>query len=252
MFETLYCYESPDLYAIITSILFLNLGILGLTTNNSYLNDVNACLMLTGICSILEFSGVINDIYHIPLIICGSMIVLKLLTEMIKFWSEEYIDESEMVKSIAGEKFYRLPVSFISLLTFSYTVFAIHYYNVFLLIGLFAFILFILVVSIIKFFPKGKRLYRTTKHMLLRVTVAYILGIIGLGTSLICPSDNLLWIRFFIGTPIANASLSYAIFITAQLILLIRGSNLKRKVAIRGTPFINVAYYVGRFDKDKN
>ena len=104
MFETLYCYERPDLYAIITSILFLNLGILGLTTNNSYLNDVNACLMLTGICSILEFSGVINDIYHIPL--------------------------------------------------------------------------------------------------------------------------------------------------TAQLILLIRGSNLKRKVAIRGTPFINVAYYVGRFNKD--
>jgi len=245
--NTLYCFERPDPYAIITSIYYVLFGLLGLLVNNSFLNDVNSYLLLTGLGAMIEFFGVTNEFHYVPLSICSGTICYKLLAELVKLWSGETIDETDMVMGISGEKFYRLPVSFISLTTSAYICIAILYYNIFLTISLLIVTQITAMIVTLKFFPKGTEHYANTRTMLFKSGIGILIGCIGLGTSLICPKDKWIWIRLFIGHPIANICLPYSLYISAQLILLLRGRNLSRRIAIRGNNFIFIAYYAGRF-----
>lgn len=245
--RTEYCLDRPDPYSIVTSMYYILFGLLGLLVNNSFLNDVNSYLMITGLSSMCEFFGVIDKYHFIPLSICSGTICYKLWAELIKLWSDETIDESEMVMGISGEKFYRLPVSLISLIINVYICIIILYYSVWLTILLLVITQITSVFVARKFFPKNTEHYTDTRTMLLKSSVGMLIGSIGLGTSLICPKDNWLWIRLFIGHPIANICLSYALYTSSQIILLLRGKNLSRRTAIRGNNFIFIVYYAGRF-----
>jgi len=245
------CIERPDIYGIVSSIYYLLFGLLGLLTNNSFLNDIHTYLFLTGIGAILEFSGQTEDFMQIPLVICTGSVAYKLLSEFVKKWSGENFDESERVMGIQGEKFYRLPVSLLSVIVGAYVCLTILYYNVYLTISLLFITQILSLVITRKFFPRGTEHYTNTRKMIVKLMVSAILGCIGLGTSDICPGEDWLWIRLFIGYPIANVCLAYSLFTSAQLILLLRGKNLSRRTALRGNNFIFIAYYVGRFGPSK-
>jgi len=247
MIATLYCFERPDPYAIITSTFYILYALLGLLVNNSFLNDINSYLLLTGIGAILEFADILDEFHFIPLVFCSGALCYKLLAEIVKLWSGEIIDESEMVMGISGEKFYRLPASLISLLVRAYVLVITVYYYLFLVIPFLLFVQIIGTIAVFKFFPQGVEHYTKTRTMLLKSWVGMIVGCTGLGTTMICPGNNWTWIRLFVGYPIANLCLPYSLFTLAQLVILLRGKNLFRQTAIRGNNFIFIAYYAGRF-----
>jgi len=245
--QTEYCFERPDPYSIITSVTYILFGLMGLLVNNSFLNDINSFLLITGLGAMIEFFGITGQFYYVPLSICSGTICYKLWAELIKIWSGENIDETEVVMGIDGEKFYRLPVSLVAVIINIYVCITILYYSVFLTIPLLMFTELTAVLITIKFFPRGVEHYKKTRTMIFKLAMGTMIGCIGLGTTLICPKDNWIWIRLFIGHPIANMSLAYSLYTSSQLVLLLRGRNLRRRAAIEGNNFIFIVYYIGRF-----
>lgn len=245
------CGDESDTYGIISSVYYVIFGLLGLATNSSYLNDVHSYLVMTGVGGIMEFSGFIDDFMQIPLVICSGLTVYKFLSEFIKRWSGEVFDESEKVMGLRGEKFYRLPTAFLALVTSCYVCISIIYYNVYLTVSLLVITQMTALAVTRKFYPKGTEHYTITRRIFIRLLTAVVLGCVGLGTSNICPSKNWLWIRLFIGYPIANVCLPYSLFTSAQLALMLRGTNLSRRTAFYGNNFIYITYYVARFSREK-
>lgn len=244
--ETDYCFTYPDPYSIITSIYYIIFGMLGLFVNNSYLNDIHAFLIITGISAILEFSGVLEEFYYFPLTICSGMICNKLLSESIKLWSERNIYGHNKILGIDRDKFYRLFSSFSCLIVYSYSCLTIFYYNVFFIIAILIFIQVIVTINIFKYYPSSQEYYTKTRLILRNSLIGLTVGCVGLGTSIVCAKDNWLWLRLFIGYPIANLGISYFLYTISQIVLLLRGKNLSRHIAMKGDNLVFIAYFAGR------
>ncbi len=240
-FQTYYCNQQTDFYAILTAYYYFIFGFLGLTVNNSYMNETHTYLVLTGVGLITNFAGVQTAFGINALIICSCNILYKLLAELLKKWYDERWDSSETSKNV-----YRLPTAFLSLMMGSYICASLVWYNIFFTLPILICICIFTIIGVIKFFPQGTQLYTVVRKMTMRLCAFTVLGSIGLCTSLYCPTDVHAWIRIFIGWPMANLTLAYALFLETQIILLIRGKNLKRKVSVRSSDVIFITYYVGR------
>jgi hypothetical protein len=235
-----------NIYALITSLYYILFGSLGLFVNNSFMNEINAYLIMTGIGYVILYSGVDNPIYSRSIIMCTSTLFYKLISEIIKRYTDEKFDPSEMVIGIAGNRFYRLPVALSCLFVSSYVALTLTYFNYYFIIALLFLTQITTVYTVRRFFPKGVALYSVTRRMCLSIIISGLLGSIGLGTSYICIPNLYAWFQFFMGAPIANVCIPYCLYTCSQLLLLIRGKNLKRRVNVRGTKFIYIAYYIGR------
>lgn len=239
--QTYYCNEQVDLYAVITTLYYLIFGIMGLTLNNSYTSNIFSYFILTAIGLCINYIGIHTSFGINALIFTSCDILYKLIFEIIKKKYDDKYDLNELSK-----KYYRVPSGLLSLGLNAYICASLIWYNIYftlpvlLLIGAFT------TYAIFSFFPQGSEFYTTTRHMLIRIITSLVIGSGGLITSLYCPDDIYMWVRIFIGWPIANICLSYSLFLTVQIIVLIRGKNLKRKVSIRNTNFIYVTYYIGR------
>ena len=245
-FTNITCFDKPDPYIITTSFYYVILGLLGILVNNSFINDINSLIFITGVCYIIEFSSTTTELIHIPLIICANNICYKFLSELIKSMSNSTGVDHDVLTGIKGSRKYRIPVSMLAILMTGCTVLLIKYYNLYILIGIIFLSQFIVCCSTILFYPSGTIHYKITRLMIIRLVIATILGCIGLGTSQICPNNTWIWLRLFIGHPISSFCISYTFYTSAQLLLLLRGKNLRRKTAISGERYIFVAYYVGR------
>ncbi|AYV85906.1 MAG: hypothetical protein Solivirus1_63 [Solivirus sp.] len=235
-----------NVYGIISSLYYILFGLLGLFVNNSFMNDINTYLVMTGIGYIIYFSGTENYIYSRSIIMCTATLFYKLVAEIIKRYTDERFDASEMIIGIAGNRFYRLPVAISSLLIGAYVSLTISYFNNYFIIAFLLLTQFMTIYTVISFFPKGTSLYTITRKMCLSILISALLGSIGLGTSYICIPNLYAWFQLFIGAPIANICIPYCLYTSSQLLLLIRGKNLRRRVNVRGTKFIFIAYYIGR------
>ncbi len=243
------CANSSDklnIYGLVTALYYPLFGLLGLFVNNSFMNEINTYLIMTGIGYIILYTGTDNVIYSRSIIMCTSTLFYKLVAEIIKRYTDEKFDASEMVIGIAGNRFYRLPVALSSLVIGAYVSLALVYFNYYFIIGILLLTQLLTVYTVIRFFPRGVSLYTVTRKMCLSILISGVLGSIGLGTSYICLPDLYAWFQLFLGAPIANICIPYSLYTSSQLLLLIRGKNLRRRVNVRGTKFIYIAYYIGR------
>lgn len=245
-FQPFYCGHETDVYAILTSLYYIIFGFLGLTVNNSFVTDIHVYHILTGIGFIINLSTGSSFFGPLPLVICSCNIFNKLSTELLKKWLNEKFDENDVIFGVAGSKIHRLPVSIVSFCIAVYICFSVILYNIFFTIPILLITQLTTIYATIRFFPKGSHLYSITRTMNIRLGIATCVGIVGLITSLFCPRDTYAWMRIFIGWSPANIGISYSIYTATQLILLIRGKNLRRTIAVRGTSLIFITYYTGR------
>lgn len=232
-----------SVYGIITSISYILIGLLGLVVNNSFLNETNSTLIISGIGAIFSFSNVDDMIYKRAIITCSCTLLYKLVSEVIKKWmSLKYVPSD----TILGERYYRLPIALFSLMMSLFSAVAVKFYSNYFLVAILLLLQLITIITVIKFFPRGTYLYSITRKMSLRTFISTILSCVGLITSIYCLPSVYGWLDLFIGAPIANISIPYTLYTTSQLILLIRGKNLHRTIDVRGTDMIYIAYYIGR------
>lgn len=244
--QTYYCNNDTDVYSILTSIYYIIFGLLGLTVNNSFVNDIHTYILLTGIGLIISFSTNSTFFGPLPLIISSCNILNKLSCELIKKWTNERFDEKDIIIGINADKIHRFPIGIISICTGLYICFSVLFYNIFFTVPILIITQLTTIYTVFRFFPKGTQLYFLTRNMILKLGIAVFLGCFGLITSLVCPSETYRWLRLFIGYPISNLTIPYSLYTATQLIILIRGKNLRRTVAIRGNSIIYIAYYTGR------
>lgn len=240
------CLVYPDFYGIISCLPYFIFGLLGLLVNNSFLNDIHSYLIVLGIGGMIDYSGSLPGFIQICLTLCSGMITLKISTEIIKQIIRNRLDERENLGPFAFDRLHRHPVSIISLCTIIYICLTIYYKSIYSVIVLLILNQIIANFLAIKFFKQKTANYTKTRHMILKTTIATIFGCIGHGTSQLCFGSQWNWARLFIGTPIGNFCLAYTFFIQSQLALLMRGKNIHRKVKIRGSDYIYIAYYIGR------
>lgn len=240
------CIESPDLYGIISCVPYLIFGFIGLVVNNSFLSDTHAFLIMLGLGGMLDYSGVLPDLLHICLTLCVGTLSIKLTSEMIKQTIRNHFDENEKLGPFTFDRLHRHPSSLVTLIKIVHICITIYYQNVYSNISLIMMNQLALIWMVLRFFKRGTINYKKTRYMLLKSTFATILGCIGYGTVKICFDAKWSWARLFIGAPIGNFCLAYAIFIAAQLTLLLRGKNIHRRVEIRGSQYVFIAYYTGR------
>lgn len=86
----------------------------------------------------------------------------------------------------------------------------------------------------------------TIKLIIFKTCIASIIGCSAIGIEKFCVRNEWLWLKIIIGMPIANICNSYTLYCTGQLLLLLRGKNLYRKVHIKGNSIIFIVYYTGR------
>ncbi len=244
--KTYYCNHETDVYSILTSIYYIVFGLLGLTVNNSSVNDIHTYVLLTGIGFIVQFSTNTTFFGPVPLVISSCNILNKLACELIKKWTNERFDEKDVIIGIQADKIHRVPVVIVSILIALYVCFSVILYNIFFTVPILLVTQLTTVYAVIRFFPKGTQLYSLTRSMIIKLGISVLIGCFGLVSSLYCPTDAYSWLRVFMGHPIANLTIPYSLYTATQLIILIRGKNLRRTVSVRGNSFIYISYYTGR------
>ena len=239
--------READPFAIITAVYYLLFGGVGLLVNNTFLNEVNALLCATGIAQILEHSGisVIKNIAYIPLILCAGTLLYKVLAETIKMF---FYRNNKKLSEISLKKYYNIPIAITCVFVTLYTCTALYIYNIYLTISLIFFTNMSISFAVYKYFWQNLIHSKKLKFIIVRLCIATLFGCVGLGTRNIVLEEKWLWVTLLTGDSIANICISYALYNTSQLLLLLlmRGQNLQRKTVIRGNNILFVVYYTGR------
>lgn len=239
----LYC-NDLDLYSVTTSSYYIVFGLLGASTGKMFLLDIYSYMIVTGIISYIQYSGLLRfenyQLYQYPLMITSTLVVNRLISECIKY----YISKKKKKNN------YYLPcilLNMIILLSFS---FGIIYSNIYFILGCIFCVQLLASIMAITFFSKGTAHYSDIRSMVIKMLIANFIGCLGLSTAPYCLYfRQFSWfylVQIFIGIPTANTFLSYSLYMACQCTLLIRGINLNRKIIIKGNNNIYIVMYLGR------
>lgn len=243
---------SIDVYSTVTFIYYILYGLLGLNTGKLFMYEIYSYMFITGVTGVLETTNLISYgcgyLYLISLSMTSCKIVIRLISEGLKSYYSGLKNKNKEKKVIY--KNYYMPVGFISLSFVCYNILSIIYGNIFMTVAVLLAIQIIQVILVLWLFPIQTQHYSTVRTMLVKSLLTSLIGCVGLSTypyTITFASDKWYFIfKIFIGLPIANTFLSYSLYITSQILTLIRAKNMCRKTIIRGTDNIYVVSYIGR------
>lgn len=201
-------------------------GILGLLVRNTYLDEINGSLIISGIASILEYSLNIPKLHFLPLSLCTGLLLLKY--------------NKEFLKLLKCNNIGTIMITLFELLFVYSTIYYVDTNIVFIVI-LLMMLQLSMMISMYLFFWNS-----TIKLIIFKTFIASLIGCGAIIIENICIREQWLWAKIIFGMPIANICNAYALYTTGQLLLLLRGKNLLRKVNIKGNSIIFIVYYTGR------
>jgi len=236
-----------NLYAVLTSIYYIIFGLLGCLSGKLYVNHLYSYMIIIGIFSIVEFSGSlvnissINNIHYIPLSICTGSMLTHIVSESLRKLSQ--------TQKFKYKINYHILSAIFNIIISAFVILIIIFNNIYIYIGLLSIHFIIYMIIPFVFFPIGSQHYYIIREMCFKLCLSIIVSCIAIGTSNIDLNNGNHWyyaVQVFIGNPSANIFLTYFIFTGSQIITLLRGINMRRKIIIKGTKTIFIVLYIGR------
>lgn len=219
-----------DIPSLVSSLVWLTFGVLGILTGNTYFYNMYTGLIITGLVQIVELC-LLKDLiwYYIPMMHVFIHLMISFLNEGLKR---------------RHPNGYKLWSKLIHLVCFSIYITYMIMPLIYIYMIVFGVMYIVCVYFTIKIFPLFGRHYATSRIILLRILVCTILSYVGIYA--VNWNLHIPWLQNIIGQPVINVFMPYTIYLYIQLSTMIRSINLNRIVEVKSNKGIYIVYTVGR------